>query len=335
MGGSLLCLVIATPAIAADIDNGRQVFDTYCTSCHGVGGQLDPSSPIVQGLGVTPADFSDPLFNSREPAADWQMVIKYGGHAMGLAEQMPPQGEALSDEQIDDATAYLKSLVDTSAYPPGEMNLMLPIRTKKAFPEDEVVYIGRYTDEEGENAYKQVLEIEKRIGKSGQGILELVHESEGPVSELAEVEVGYKHALSFSNSHILSAAAVVAIPVEADGDGELQTYLAYGKLLSPSWILQSSLRFKFPFADSSDGEVELAGIAHYVHSPWPRRVFPALEVVASKPFRSSNGDLEWTAMPQVRIGLTRGGHVALNLGVVSSRVGRTLGRRAGSRCVDV
>jgi hypothetical protein len=205
--------------------------------------------------------------------------------------------------------------VDTSAYPPGEMNLMLPIRTKKAFPEDEVVYIGRYTDQEGDHAYKQVLEFEKRIGKSGQGILELVHESEGPVSELAEVEVGYKHALSFSSSQILSAAAVVAIPVEADGDGELQTYLAYGKVLSPSWILQSSLRLKFPFEDSSDGEVELAGITHYVHSPWPRRVFPALEVVASKPFRSSNGDLEWTAMPQVRIGLTRGGHVALNLGV--------------------
>ena len=105
------------------------------------------------------------------------------------------------------------------------------------------------------------------------------------------------------------------MPVEADGDGELQTYLAYGKELSPSWIFQSSLRLKFPFEDLSDGEVELAGIVHYVHSPWPRRVFPALEVAAGKPFRSSNGDLEWTVMPQVRIGLTRGGHVALNLGV--------------------
>ena len=61
--------------------------------------------------------------------------------------------------------------------------------------------------------------------------------------------------------------------------------------------------------------MELAGIVHWVHSPWPRRVFPALEVVAEQPFRSRNGDLEWTAMPQVRIGLTRGGHVALNLGV--------------------
>ena len=315
MGAGSLCLAFATPSFAADIGNGRQLYDAYCTSCHGAGGQLEPSSAVVQGLGVTPADFSDPLFNSREPGTDWQMVIRYGGHAMGLAEQMPAQGEVLNDQQIDDVTAYLKSLVDTSAYPPGEMNLMLAIRTKKAFPEDEVVYIGRYTDQEGDHAYKQVLEFEKRIGKAGQGILEFVHESEGSVSELAEVEIGYKHALSFSSSHILSAAAVVAVPVEADGDGELQTYLAYGKELSPSWIFQSSLRLKFPFEDLSDGEVELAGIVHYVHSPWPRRVFPALEVAAGKPFRSSNGDLEWTVMPQVRIGLTRGGHVALNLGV--------------------
>jgi len=315
MAACLLCMVFAAPAGAANVGNGQQVYDTYCTSCHGAGGQLDASSPVVQALGVIPADFSDPLFNSREPAADWKMVIKHGGHAMGLSEQMPAQGEVLSDEQIADVTAYLKSIVDTSAFPPGEMNLMLAIRTKKAFPEDEVVYVGRYTDYEGDSAYKQVLEFEKRVGKAGQVIVELVHEREGSVSELAEAEVGYKHALSFSQSHILSAAAVVAIPVEADGDGEFQAYLAYGKVLSPSWTFQSSLRLKFPFEGASDGEAELAGIVHYVYSPWPRRVFPALEVVASNPFRSSNGDLEWTVMPQVRIGLTRGGHVALNLGV--------------------
>ena len=38
-------------------------------------------------------------------------------------------------------------------------------------------------------------------------------------------------------------------------------------------------------------------------------------IVAEQPFRSSNGDLQWTALPQVRIGLTKGGHVALNLGM--------------------
>jgi mono/diheme cytochrome c family protein len=311
----LLCAAQTHCAYAADIDNGRQVYDTYCVACHGVGARLDASSPVVQGLGVIPADFSDPLFNSREPAGDWEMVIKHGGHALGLAEQMPAQDQVLDDEQISDVTAFLKSVVDTTGFPPGEMNLFLPVRTKKAFPEDEVVYIGRYTDQEGDSAFKQVLEFEKRFGKAGQGILELVHEREGSISELSEAEIGYKQALSFSTSHILSAAAVVAIPIEADGDGEFQTYLAYGREMSPSWIFQSSLRLKFPFEGASDGEAELAGIVHWVHSPWPRRVFPALEVVATNPFRSSNGDLEWTAMPQVRIGLTRGGHVALNLGV--------------------
>jgi hypothetical protein len=301
--------------MAQDVDAGRQIYSTYCASCHGPNGRPDPASPVVEALGVIPADFTDPLFNSREPAGDWKMVIEHGGHAMGLAEQMPAQGSALDEQQVHDVVAYIKSIVDTSAYPPGEMNLFLPIRTKKAFPEDEVVYVGRFTDEDGVEARKHVLEIEKRFGKAGQGILELVYESEGDVSELAEAEIGYKHAFSFSNSHILSAAAVWAIPVEAEGDGELQTYLAFGKVLSESWIFQSSLRLKFPFEGASDGEAELAGIVHWVHSPWPRRVYPALEVTATNPFRSSNGDLEWTAMPQVRIGLTRGGHVALNLGV--------------------
>lgn len=304
-----------TSVNAADITAGRNTYETSCAVCHGQSGKPDPGSPVVSGLGVMPADFSDPLFNSREPSADWEMVIKYGGHAMGLAEQMPPQEGALSDAEIENVTAYIKSMVDTSDFPPGEMNLMLPTRVKKAFPEDEVVYKGRFTNQDGEDAYKNVVEFEKRVGKRGQAILELVHNSQGSVSELSEAEIGYKHVLSYSKQHILSGAAVLAIPVEADGDGELQTYLAFGTEISPSWTLQGSFRLKFPFDKFSDGEAELAGIVHYVHTPWPRRVFPALELTATQPFRSRNGDLEWTALPQVRIGLTRGGHVALNLGV--------------------
>ena len=143
-----------------------------------------------------------------------------------------------------------------------------------------------------------------------------MHENNAVRNELTEVEVGYKQALSWSQTHVLSAAAIFAVPVDSsDGDGELQTYVAFGTQLSDSWILQSSLRLKFPMEGASDGAAELAGIVHYVHSPWPRRVYPGLEIIAEQPFRSSNGDLEWTVMPQVRLGLTKGGHVALNLGV--------------------
>ncbi|MBT8107651.1 MAG: cytochrome c [Gammaproteobacteria bacterium] len=314
---SIFVLVTCLPAAnAADVAAGRQIFESNCAVCHGGSGSPDPDSPVVQGLGITPANLSDPLFNSREPTGDWEMVVKYGGAAMGLAAQMPAHEGALTDEQVTDVTAYVKSLVDTSAYPPGEMNLFLPVRTKKAFPEDEVVYKGRYTSLDGDDVWKNVLEIEKRFGKAGQGILEFVHVDDGTTSELTDVEVGWKQALSWSRTHVLSAAAVFVIPIATPvDDGELQTYLAFGTQISPQWILQSSLRFKLPVDDIGDGEAELAGIVHWVHSPWPRRVFPALEIVAEQPFRSRNGDLQWTALPQVRIGLTRGGHVAMNLGL--------------------
>jgi mono/diheme cytochrome c family protein len=316
IAGALAGAAFPLTAAAADIEAGQAIFETNCVTCHGPGGSPDPGSPVVKGLGVTPADLSDPLFNSREPAGDWEMVVKYGGDAMGLAAQMPPHESALSDDQVADVIAYVKSMVDTRAYPPGEMNLFLPTRTKKAFPEDEVVYKGRVTDVDGEESWKNVLEIEKRIGKAGQFVLELVHEKDAARNELSEIEVGYKHALSWSDRYILSGAMVFAAPLDSDdGDGELQTYLAWGSLLSERWIVQSSLRLKFPMEGAGDGAAELAGIVHYVHSPWARRVFPALEVVAERPFDSDNGDLEWAAMPQVRIGLTKGGHVALNLGV--------------------
>lgn len=315
---SAIVLVFCLPAAsgAADVEAGQRIFASTCAVCHGASGSPDPDSPVVQGLGVTPANLSDPLFNSREPTGDWERVVKYGGDAMGLAAQMPAHEGALTDEQIADVTAYVKSMVDTSAYPPGEMNLFLPVRTRKAFPEDEFVYKGRYTSRNGADSRKNVLEIEKRFGKAGQGILEFVHVDDGTRNELTDVEVGWKQALSWSRTHVLSAAAVVAIPVDQPGDdGELQTYLAYGTEISPAWMFQSSLRLKLPFNKMSDGAMELAGIVHWVHSAWPRSVFPALEIVAEQPFRSSNGDLEWTALPQIRIGLTKGGHVAMNLGL--------------------
>lgn len=326
---ALSASILAVPAVAADLEEGKAIFESSCAVCHGVSGRPDPDSPVVQGLGTFPADLSDPLFNSREPAGDWEMVIKYGGHAMGIGEHMPAHKSVLTDEQIASVTAYGKSLVNTSGYPPGEMNLFLSTRTRKAFPEDEIVYRGRYTNEAGDNPLKSVLEIEKRIGRRGQGILELVHVNDTARSELTEIEVGYKHALSWSADHILSGAVIYAAPVDSgDGDGELQTYLAHGTELSPSWILQSSLRLKIPVDNASDGEAELAAVIHYVHSPWPRSVFPGLEIIAENPFDSRNGDPEWTAMPQVRIGLTRGGHVAMNLAVELPLSGQSWDHRA-------
>jgi mono/diheme cytochrome c family protein len=312
------------PAVAAaidapDLEAGRKTFESVCAVCHGATGKPDLSSPTVQALDPTPADLSDPLFNSREPARDWDIVVTHGGNALGLSATMPAQGGTLSATEIRDVVAYAKTLAPGSElYPPGELNFFLPVRTKKAFPEDEVVWKYRYSEQDGTNVYRNVIELEKRFGKRSMGVLEVVQQDDGIDNEITEVEVGAKTVLYWNlpERSILSGALVVAIPTDSDASEEIIPYLAYGWRFDDKATLQSSLRVIVPTEDAGDGEVELAGVVHYVWTEWPREVFPAIEATATIPFDADDGDsVQWTVLPQIRIGLTKGAHVALNLGV--------------------
>jgi hypothetical protein len=260
------------------------------------------------------------LFNSREPAEDWEIVVTHGGPALGLSAAMPAQQGALSEEDIRNVVAYAKTLAPGSEkYPPGELNFFLPIRTKKAFPEDEIVWKSRASDQkEGDNIWRNVIELEKRFGKRSMGVLEVVYEDDGNEGEITEVEVGAKTVLHWNleKRSILSGALVVAIPTDSDASEEIIPYLAYGKQLTEKTTLQSSARVIVPVDETDEGSVELAGIVHYLTSVRRQAAFPGLEVTATIPFDAGDGDsVQWTVLPQVRFGLTRGGHVALDLGV--------------------
>ena len=299
---------------AADLETGRRLFESTCATCHGVNGRPDPGNPVVSALETAPADLSDPLFNSREPAVDWELVVKHGGHTLGLSKQMPAWGSAFTDAEIASLVAYVKTLAPgAERYPPGELNLMLPIRTQKAFPEDEVVWKSRYADQDGDDVWRNVLEFEKRFGRGGQGILELVEEE----GELTEVEVGWKQALTWDleRGYLLSGGAKLAVPTESDGSEELIPFLAWAQELSPRATLQASTRAILPLDDVDAGELEVSGVVHYTWTEWPQNLFPALEATATVPFEDEGGDrVQFTVTPQVRIGLTRGGHVALAMG---------------------
>ena len=313
-------LGVTVPARSADLEAGRKTFETVCAVCHGPTGKADLSSPVVQALDPKPADLSDPLFNSREPAADWNIVVTHGGPALGLSAIMPAQGGTLSEEDIRNVVAYAKTLAPGSErYPPGELNFFLPVRTKKAFPEDEIVWKGRLTERDGgDNVMRNVVEIEKRFGKRSMGVIEVIHEDDGIDNEITKVEAGAKTVLHWDleRQSILSGALIYAVPTDSDESDEIIPYLAYGKRLADEWVLQSSGRVIVPVDDADQGEVELAGIVHYQWYPTARAMFPALEVTATVPFDAGDGDsVQWTVLPQVRLGLTRGGHVALNFGV--------------------
>ena len=52
------------------------------------------------------------------------------------------------------------------------------MRTKKACPEYEVVWKSRYTEQEGRDVWRNVLELKKRFGKRSMFVGEVIHEEE-------------------------------------------------------------------------------------------------------------------------------------------------------------
>ena len=315
----LLATAWAAPLAAADLERGAEIFAVNCASCHGPAGWPDPESPLVKGLGVVPADFSDALFNSREGEGEWTLVVTHGGPALGFSEVMPAFGATLSEADVENVLAYIKTLGGVHDYPDGALNLFLPIRTKKAFPEDEWVWKQRYTDTDGDNAWKHTLEYEFRIGQRWQGVLAANYESKGGDGEFGHFEPGFKYVLSHDKQRgsIYTLAVQAGVPLNSGENWEFLPYLAMGKVLNDDWIFQGSARLKFDLEDSDGGSAEFAGIVHWVHTPWPRNVFPALEVVAEVPFETGPGEdsVQWSLLPQARIGISKRGHVAVNVGV--------------------
>jgi hypothetical protein len=210
---------------------------------------------------------SDPLFNSKEPAGDWFLVVKLGGAAMGLSSQMPAHAGRMSDGEIEAVVAHLSSFAETRGYPPGEMNFTRPVRTIKAFPETELLLLGRYEEPEdgGPAAWRSTLYHARRVGRRLQGEAKLSTLDRGATSELHEAELGVKWAFHHrGTSLLLAAGADLEIPLQADGDTTLVPYLSHATPLGDRFTLQGTLRTHLPLGTLAEGEVELSEIVHWL-----------------------------------------------------------------------
>ncbi len=107
---ALTGLFIADSAFAGDIANGKAKYDTLCLSCHGATGLGD--GPIGAALpeGQKPRNLQDKAsYKFATDDAKLAQIIKHGGGSVGLSMLMPAQA-ALSDAEISDVVAYVKSL---------------------------------------------------------------------------------------------------------------------------------------------------------------------------------------------------------------------------------
>jgi mono/diheme cytochrome c family protein len=99
----------ARPLLARDGEDaarfrGSLVFFNYCVTCHG---------PNADGAGRAARLYDPKPANLRASDKNEQYmkaIIRLGGKAMARSEFMPPWGEELTEEQIADVAAYLRSI---------------------------------------------------------------------------------------------------------------------------------------------------------------------------------------------------------------------------------
>jgi mono/diheme cytochrome c family protein len=95
---------------AADAARGAVHYQALCASCHGARGAGD--GPAGQNLEPRPARHDDGAYMNALSNEHLFRVIEEGGAAVGKSPLMAPWGGALSDAQIRDVVAYVRSLAD-------------------------------------------------------------------------------------------------------------------------------------------------------------------------------------------------------------------------------
>ena len=95
-------------ALTYEARMGQGTYRHYCQTCHGEAGAGDGFN--AYNLDPHPRDLSDPAFQKAKSDADLADAIRRGGAGVGLSALMPPWGHTLSERQVADVVAFLRSL---------------------------------------------------------------------------------------------------------------------------------------------------------------------------------------------------------------------------------
>jgi mono/diheme cytochrome c family protein len=317
---------------------GKAFYEAACMSCHGPDGRGMPQS--IVGFDVEIPDFTDCSFATPEPDADWATIVQHGGPVRAFDRRMPAFRDALSEEQIDSILAYIRGMCAEPAWPRGELNLPRPLRTEKAFPENEAV-LTTTVDSTGAGRIGNELVYERRIGARNQLEVKVpidLQDTDGAGWQrgLGDIAVGFKRAVAHSAARgsILSAGGEIVFPTGKENQGlgsgttTFEPFLLYGQILPHDTFLHAHAGLELP-ADrdraSSEAFWRVAGGWTFAQDRGAGRAWsPMIELLGARDLESGAAT-RWDVVPQVQVTLNRRQHVMANVGVqlpVNDRSGR-------------
>jgi len=99
--------------VDAPMAHAKQVYDRYCSVCHGLEGKGDGFN--AYNLDPKPRNFTDSSFVARVDSGLIVETITKGGGAIGLSPVMPPWGRTLSESDIAAVALYVRRLAQSRA----------------------------------------------------------------------------------------------------------------------------------------------------------------------------------------------------------------------------
>lgn len=101
-------VIVPTSLRAQSGGEGKKIYLTYCSGCHGDKGKGD--GPAARSLPVKPADHTNGAIMNQLPDSFLYEIVSKGGSGVGKSTFMPAWGAQLKEKQIRELVTYIRSL---------------------------------------------------------------------------------------------------------------------------------------------------------------------------------------------------------------------------------
>lgn len=321
-------VVAASSQTPASLKSGKEIYLAACAACHGAGGR--GASQTSVGFEQPLPDFTDCRFAAREPDVDWVAIVHGGGPARGFSEIMPSFSEALTTEQIQEVTRYLRTFCREPAWPRGELNLPRPLVTEKAYPEDEVV-LTTTIPAEGAPAVGQEILYEKRFGARNQLEVKVPFQFARPAGRVwtggvGDIALAWKRVLAHSlgSGSIFSVSGEAKLPTgdQRRGLGKgvtvFESFATYGQILPRDSFAQFQGGFELPTRTADAPRAAfwrgVFGKTFTQGGGLGRAWSPMVELLADRELVRGE-KVDWDLLPQLHVTLSKRQHIMANFGV--------------------
>jgi hypothetical protein len=309
--------------------NGEKIYKNGCIACHGDHGAGAPETSTEFKRPDSFPDFSRCDQTTPEPNSAWKQTIVEGGPARGFSQIMPAFGELLTDEQINDVIAYMRTFCSNNHWARGELNLPRALVTEKAFPEDEVV-VSTALNATGAPGFSTDMIVEKRFGMRNQLEIDVPVTAQNQnhtwYGGVGDTTFGIKREMfsSLKAGSILSLQGSVIAPLGnktrglGTGTTTFETFAAFDQLFPTNTWVQFQAGADLPrHTDIAPQTVfwrTAVGQSFAADRGLGRLWSPMFEFLANRDL-VTGAKTDWDVLPQMQVTISHRQHIKADIGV--------------------